>query len=161
MIQNNKLGWKNKMEMPKAVMIPIYGFRLASHTSHSSHTWVHPGLTGVRVAQHLVFRVGFCRSLFVPLSFFVCPLVCLPFFVWPLDCLPFFVCPLDCLPFFVCPLDCLPFDLRFLITPLIFSNFSYWVASRIIYEWRSCISAINVKTSQHAFEVTYAWLQKL
>ena len=50
---------------------------------------------GVCVAQSLVFCVVFCRSLFVLLYFFFCPLFCLFFF-----------------------------DLRILITPLVSSNSS-------------------------------------
>ena len=34
---------------------------------------------GVRVTRSLVLRVMFCRSLFVPLSFFILPLCCLSF----------------------------------------------------------------------------------
>jgi hypothetical protein len=35
---------------------------------------------GLRVARYLVLSVVFCRSLFVPLSFFFLPLCCLSFF---------------------------------------------------------------------------------
>jgi hypothetical protein len=52
-----------------------------------------PIFSEVRVDLSLVFCVMFCRSLFVLLSFFF----------WPLCCLSYF-------------------DLRFLITPLLFSN---------------------------------------
>jgi len=55
-----------------------------------------PGFSGIRVARSLVFCEMFCRSLFVLLSFFF----------WPLHCLSFF-------------------DLRFLVIPLVSSNFYY------------------------------------
>ena len=63
-----------------------------------------PGFSGVRVTRSLFFCVVFCRSLFVPLSFFFWPSVCcLSFFFWPSVC-------------------CLSFELWILITPLVSSN---------------------------------------
>ena len=81
----------------------------------------------VRVGSSLVFCVVFCRSLFVPLSFFFCSLYCLSFFSWSLYCLSF-SCSLYCLSFFSWSLYCHSFfswslyclsvsDLRLLITP--------------------------------------------
>ena len=57
----------------------------------------HPVYSGVRVAQTLVFCLVFCRSVFFLLFFFFC---------WPFCCLSFF-------------------NLRLLITPSVYSNFSF------------------------------------
>jgi hypothetical protein len=57
--------------------------------------WFHYGFSGVHITRTLILCVMFCRSLFVPLSFFFCPL---------------------------CGLS---IDLRILITPLVSSNSSY------------------------------------
>ena len=69
----------------------------------------------IYVAQSVVFCVVVCRSLFVLLSFSV----------WPLYCLFF--------------------DLRFLITPLVYSNFSY---------------GLGVGTSQFALGINIFTLSK-
>jgi hypothetical protein len=70
----------------------------------SEHPSLPPGFSGVRVARILVFCVVFCRSLFVPSSFFF----------WPLCCLSFF-------------------DLRILITRLVFSNSSCSLCSNYLW----------------------------
>ena len=43
------------------------------------------GFSGVRVAQFVVFCVVFCRSLFLFLSLFFCPLYCMSFELWFLN----------------------------------------------------------------------------
>jgi hypothetical protein len=40
------------------------------------------GFSEVRVTRSLVLCVMLCRMLFVPLSFFFCPLYCLSFYLW-------------------------------------------------------------------------------
>ena len=61
-----------------------------------------PVFSGVRVTQSLVLCVMCCRSLFVFLSFFICPLCCLSF------------------------------DLRILITPLVSSNSSILIMGFVL-----------------------------
>jgi hypothetical protein len=59
-------------------------------------------LSRVRVAQFIVFCVTFCRSLFLLLSLFVCPLYCMSF----VHCI---VCRLSIVLYVVCPLYCMSF----------------------------------------------------
>jgi hypothetical protein len=89
-----------KRRTTSAVGIPGYGLGQVQQCGVNSNQIqilsLPPFFCGVYVAQSAVFCVVFCRSLF----FFI-----LPFFFWPLHYLSFY--------------------LRILITPLVFSNFSW------------------------------------
>jgi hypothetical protein len=75
------------------------------------------------------FSVGHCfvcPSTIYGFCFLFWSLYCLSFFFWSLYCLSFFFWSLYCLSFFVWSLYCLSFyDLRLLITPFLFSTFSF------------------------------------
>ena len=58
--------------------VPLVEQELPTFPEHMSS---YPVFSGVFVARSLVFCVLFCRSLFVPLSFFFRPLYCLSFFI--------------------------------------------------------------------------------
>jgi hypothetical protein len=67
------------------VMIKLWTASDLGIVINSLERWlhiVHPlGFNGVRVTRSLVLCVMFCRSLFVPLSFFFRPLYCLSFYL--------------------------------------------------------------------------------
>ena len=52
------------------------------HITLPEHLSSPPVYSGIRVVRSVVFCVVFCRSLFVPLSFFFWPLCCLSFIDW-------------------------------------------------------------------------------
>jgi len=83
-----------------------------------------PGFIGIHLAQSLVFYVAFYREMFVFLSFLFQPLYCLSFF-----------------------------DLRILITPLVSSNFSYYITSNkykiVIISFSILLLLFNIDTSYH------------
>ena len=88
--------------------------------------WVHlPVFSGVRVTRSLVLCVMFCRSLFVLLFFFFCQLCCLSFDFW------------------------------ILITPLVFSNYSYsWHKRKLFASMKSSGLLIRNMLQSESWELT-------
>ena len=81
------------------------------------------------------FICTFCRSLFIPLSFFSWLLCCLSFFSWLLCCLSFFSWLLCCLSFFSWLLCCLSF-FSWLLCCLSF--FSWLLCCLSFFSWLLC-----------------------
>ena len=88
--------------------------------------WVHPSVfSGVRVTRCLVLCVMFCRTLFVPLSFLFCQLCFLSFDFW------------------------------ILITPLVFSNYSYsWHKRNLFASMKSSDLLIRNMLQSESWKLT-------
>jgi len=111
-----------------------HGTGTANRPEHLSS---HPDCSEVRVTRSLVFYVVLCRSLFIRLFSFVCPLCCLSF------------------------------DLQLMITPLVSSNFyslllhhvlSYWSSQIVWYfvNWSCEFQCNMIKT-----KILVSWFRQL